>query len=581
MTTDHDDMQDTPYLILDDRTDPNNADYVDFADAYPAPLERETGTEEFPFYALPKVAGEFVYALSESTQTPAGLAGSAVLAVLSAAAGGFVEVQVRPGYTEGVNLFLTAIADSGERKSSVMRAATAPLREVERDLHKELSPIISQQMTERDIAERYAEKAKRDAGNASDQTRRDELTSDAITAAGQAESQKVLAEPRIIGDDMTVEALISSLADQGGRFAILSAEGGFFAEMAGRYSSRTDISNVLMAHAGDPISVDRKGRPSEFVEHPALTVGVMIQPGILAESTTNSTFVASGLMARFLYCWPSSKVGYRAIDPAPISDAATSRYRDAVYSLAHGLRTANSTRTLTLSDAADKARIRYAEEVEHELRPGGALAHMRSWAGKVVGAAVRIAGLIHAANEPRDNSIPGDTMDAAILLARYFTTHASCVFDGLSTGSADRSIARQVLGVIRRHDLDDFTMRDLLSVAARSWLPNRDTAQPAIDLLVEFGWLLPVTPERIPGPGRPPAIRYRTHPAVWDPEPATRNPRNPLKGNSADIADLAEPTQDDERLCPIHRERVVKGDLCIACITENAAIKISNRETAA
>lgn len=521
--------EDSTYLMLEDRTDPNNADYADFVDGYPVPLERDLETSEFPFFALPKVLGEFVHALAEATQTDAGLAGGAVLAALSTAAGGYVNIRVSGDYFEPTNVWTLGVAPPGDRKSSIIRAAFNPLYEVEQDLSRELEPVLTEQAVQRDIADRAAEKAKRDAGNATNFETRTKLTAEASTLATQAAGMEVQAPPRLLGDDVTLEALVSHLAEQRGRFALVSAEGGLFTTLSGRYGDKTDITPILKAHAGDRVRVDRKGRPSEYVDDPALTLGLMIQPGILATATANKEFAHSGLLARFLYVWPRSKVGHRNVDPDPISEDLTRRYRDALYSLAYDLRKAGETRTLTLSSGAHSARLAYATEIERELGPGGSLAHMGGWASKVVGAAIRMAGLIHAATDRDNDEITRDTMDAAILLARYFSSNASRVFDGLSAGSTDRALAHQVLGVIRRKELDDFTMRDLLSVASRSWLPNKDTAQPALDLLSEFGWLMTVSPKRAPGPGRPPAIRYRAHPSVWESELAPRNPLNPQK----------------------------------------------------
>ena len=43
--------------------------------------------------------------------------------------------------------------------------------------------------------------------------------------------------PRLVADDITPEAAASLLAEQGGRLAIISAEGGIFDIIAGRYSN--------------------------------------------------------------------------------------------------------------------------------------------------------------------------------------------------------------------------------------------------------------------------------------------------------------------------------------------------------
>lgn len=56
-----------------------------------------------------------------------------------------------------------------------------------------------------------------------------------MSAAGQAKAIEVPVLPRLVADDVTPEAAASLLADHGGRLAIISAEGGIFDTMAGRY----------------------------------------------------------------------------------------------------------------------------------------------------------------------------------------------------------------------------------------------------------------------------------------------------------------------------------------------------------
>lgn len=573
------------HLMVEDPTDPDSVDYVDFVADHPVPLERESETKPFPFFALPKPYGAFTNALSESTQTDPAMVGVTALGALSAALGGYVQVQVKDDYIEPTHIWTAVIAAPGERKSAVMRPVFGPLHDVERDLHEEVAPVLAEQAVQRDVAERAAEKAKRDAGNAANPDQRNKLTSEASTLATQAAGMTVAAPPRILGDDVTPEALVSHLAEQGGRFTLASAEGGgFFTALSGRYSDKTVVSPVLAGHGGDRMRVDRKGRESEFVDNPALTVALMIQPGVLATATANRAFTDSGLMARFLYSWPPSSVGRRDVDPDPVPSALAREYADALYKLAYGARKNGGTRTLTLSPEARTARLGYAKTVEQDLGPGGALSHMAGWGSKVVGASVRIAGLLHAATEDQLNIISGDTMDAAILLAKYFTSHASRVFDGLSAGATDRAKARQVLDLIRRRDMDDFTVRDLMQLAARSWLPDTETAQQAVDMLQDLGWVMARKPELRTGPGRKPAIRYRSHPAIWETETPPHNPHNPQNPDYVDYVDYVEPPQapyDDVPRCPTHRTIIGSTGRCVECITENAAIKISNQEHAA
>ena len=110
--------------------------------------------------------------------------------------------------------------------------------------------------------------------------------------------------PRLVADDVTPEAAASLLAEQGGRLAVLSAEGGIFATLAGRYSGTPNLEVFLKGHAGDLLVVDRKGRDHEYVEHPALTLGLAVQPEVLTDIAAMPGFRGRGLLARILYALP-------------------------------------------------------------------------------------------------------------------------------------------------------------------------------------------------------------------------------------------------------------------------------------
>ena len=86
---------------------------------------------------------------------------------------------------------------------------------------------------------------------------------------------------RLMADDASPEALTSLLAENNGKMSVVSAEGGIFDILAGRYSNGVNIDTFLKGHAGDSLRVDRRGRPSEYIAHPALSVLLTIQPAVL------------------------------------------------------------------------------------------------------------------------------------------------------------------------------------------------------------------------------------------------------------------------------------------------------------
>ena len=142
-----------------------------------------------------------------------------------------------------------------------------------------------------------------------------------------SERLDVRASPRSFTADVTPEQLASMLHDNGGRMAVLSAEGGVFDLMAGRYSAGVPNLDVYLAgHAGDPIRVDRRGRSAEAVDRPALTIGVAIQPCVLARIGRLRDLAGRGLLDRFLYALPAGTVGYRQTRTEPMPKAVSQRY---------------------------------------------------------------------------------------------------------------------------------------------------------------------------------------------------------------------------------------------------------------
>ena len=94
---------------------------------WPEPLGQQSELQEFPVYCLPDSLGQYVKAVSVATQTPPEMAGILSLGVLATLFQRRYTLEVRPGWTEPLSMFVAAVAGPGERKSSVMKAMTAPL----------------------------------------------------------------------------------------------------------------------------------------------------------------------------------------------------------------------------------------------------------------------------------------------------------------------------------------------------------------------------------------------------------------------------------------------------------------------
>ncbi|WP_323748910.1 DUF3987 domain-containing protein [Streptomyces sp. PR69] len=483
--------------------------------AEPIPLSHHPQLPTFPTQVLPVWLREFVDAVAEETQTPPDLAGALSLAVLATAAGGRAIVQLRGRWREPMNLFIVVALPPGNRKSAVFAAMTAPLHAAEKLLVSQTAGRIAEAEVTAKVAREAADKAAAQAAKA-DGPERDGLTAEAVALAQAADSLDIPVSPRLLADDSTPETVTTLMSEQGGRLAVLSPEGGIFDIIAGRYSGTPNMEVFLKGHAGDWLRVDRRTR-AENIEAPALTMGLAVQPDVLEDIGKNRGFDGRGLLARFLYALPASLVGYRKPNPAPVPDHVAERYERTVTTLTLTLAEWTDPAVLRLTPEAEDALSDYDQRIEPQLRArGGRLGHITKWASKLVGATARIAGLLHLAQHLETaytRPITADTMNAAIALGDYFTTHALTVFD-LMGADATLARARTLLSVLEDNRWESVTRRDLFAKLSRTEFPTVADLEPVIALLEEHGYLRTETPPRTGKRGRPPAPRYLIHPAI-------------------------------------------------------------------
>ena len=80
---------------------------------------------------------------------------------------------------------------------------------------------------------------------------------------------------------------------------LFSPEGDLFDMLAGRYTGGApNFDVILKGHPGDTLRVDRRGR-SEHVPHPALTIGLTVQPDVIRGLVDKPGFRGRGLIADF------------------------------------------------------------------------------------------------------------------------------------------------------------------------------------------------------------------------------------------------------------------------------------------
>lgn len=498
---------------------------------------RRASVPEFPTSCLPDWLRAFVEALSIATQTPMALAGALALAVVALTIARRVRVEIRAGWIEPTNLFTATSMAPGNRKSAVFAAINAPIVQYERDEAERLAPEILKAECRRRILAKALKDAEKAAAKAELEGTREGLE-DVERLQQELAEVVVPVCPRFFTHDVTPEALSRLIERHTGRFAVMSAEGGVFELMAGRYGQNggPNFDIYLKGHAGDPLRVDRVVRAGESVDSPALTIGLAFQPDVLRGLATKPSFRGRGLLGRFLYAIPVSLVGERKIGAPAVSELIRRRYEQAILTLlratpepvdpAHGP-------CIRFGADALRAMVEFETWLEPRLAIDAQLGTLADWASKLAGAVARIAAILHvaaAADVQRAIKTPltAKTLANAIEIGRFFLSHAQAAFAEMG---ADPEVERgkQVLSWLRRKNLDSFTVRDAFQ-DLRGRFQKVSELRPALQLLVEHGYLRPVVSEQRSGPGRPPSERFEVNP-LWN-------------RNSEDIEDIEEATKD-------------------------------------
>ena len=466
----------------------------------------------FPAHRLPSWLGDYVVEVARSLQTPVDLPALLVLSVLAAAAGGRASVEVTPGWVEPLNLYTAVAMPPGARKTPVFQRVTRPLEDAEREAVAKAKPEIDDARLQHNIAKAAADKAENDAARASDSSREEAVNyAKAMRALATAAEVPVL--PRLMADDATPEALASLLAAQGGRLAMFSDEGEVFNMMAGRYSTGNNLSVYLKAHVGSPLRVDRKGREAEFVQRPALTLGLTIQPGIMTRIAGIEGARARGLLGRFLWSIPPSNIGQRLTRPGPVDPAIEHTYVTRVRLLVNSLEPWRypDTAVIVATREADDALARFEAGIEKRMGHNGDLAHIADWAAKLGGHVARIAALLHLADDPVggcQSALQVRHMDDAVHIGHWLIGHALVAFEAMAYDPVMDDafvIARWMVG------REVITRRDVQQSHARRF-PKAADITPALEVLVDHGYLKIEPVRSRVGVGRPGTTRYRVNP---------------------------------------------------------------------
>jgi len=393
----------------------------------------ELNVPELPTNLLPEVYDEFAKALTESTETPPGLTVMTILGVISACVSKCYTVSPKADWHEPTNIYTMIALPPGSLKSIIFKRCTAPISTWEKAQAEKYQPNIDRVTSEKQTQLEIIKEKRKKSAKTNNLNERETLREEIIEL--EATLPKIPVAPKLFSNDSTIERLKDDVYAQDGRFGLFSDEGGILDVVSGLYTGgHANIDLLLKGIDGGDMRVSRKGFSFDF--NPYLTIVLTVQPVILQNMAKQKSFTGKGLLERFLYVVPKSRLGTRIHNTSPVPVELERRYSDRLLALLdnHNIDEDHNPIKLILSIEAEQEWRTFQLYVEKELKPGGKLSHITGWGGKISGFALRIAGLLHIANSPVSviSTIPKETMNKALILAALLIDHALVAYDSMA-----------------------------------------------------------------------------------------------------------------------------------------------------
>lgn len=445
----------------------------------------------FPIDCLPSRLRSYVEAVAIHTQTPVDMAAGVALGVLATCLQEKVKVEGNIGHYEQTSLYIFLIAPPGSRKSAVIHAMTAAIEDYEQKYNEENKAAMRRNRQERESLQRDITRL----------TRQLEVKYDKLTELPEVKPLQIFT------DDCTSESMIRLLRDNHGRMSLISAEGGAFDNIVGRYTKKPNLDVWLKGICGDTIRVDRINREPDYIRNPALSMIISAQPGVLSELMQSSLLDGRGFLARLFYINIPSAAMPKSFRSAPIPATIREDYDHLIFHLLD--LSENEPITLHLAPEAINQMDELCHSVEAYLR--NEHRDMREWGSKYIGLVLRTAGLLHIAADGAGN-IQTETVENAIRIGSYAFHHALYAYSILG---ADETVekALHVVTKLRKLSVTSISRSDLYQKCRGRFFRDAKEMEPALNLLEQHGYIWLDVPA-YSGVGRPSVGTIYVNPAA-------------------------------------------------------------------
>ncbi len=375
----------------------------------------EASLDGFPVDVLPQPYQGYCTELAEELQVDTSMIMAMMLGIVAGCGQKAIDIHIRGGWVEPMCLYVVGFAEAAQRKTAVINAVRSPMDKWQREANQKLSSEISKSRARRDLLEQKSRmmlqrhRTSMMEGDGDSPAQQSDATS-YEDAVGELEEHKMVVPHKIsISSNQTPEAMADIACNRsGGTMTIVSDEGMslFSVGTGGRYSAGGGghFEFLLQGHTGSSFEEVRKTAKSAYVSKLCVSVAALTQPGVVRDIIAGDTQMSyTGLLARFMYVWPTSNLGYRKLSPRTVSQGMEDAYDACVARILTACRPERPIEgeelprihRIVVDEGAQEILHSIRREAEIGLRSTGSLRSIAlDWGGKYAGLVIRLAGVL-------------------------------------------------------------------------------------------------------------------------------------------------------------------------------------------
>jgi hypothetical protein len=450
----------------------------------PMPLVRPLGDPaDFPVEALGPILENAARGIHEVVQCPQAIGAASVLAAASLAAQAHVDVIFpATGRAIPTSLFMLTVAESGERKSAADHEALAAVRAYERALSEEYSQAYGPYRNALEAREAARSAIKRSAKGADWQTVKDKL--DAM-----GDDPKPPRKPHLVVSEPTYEALAKLFAEGQPSLGLFAPEGGAF---LGGHAMRDEsklraLTGLSELWDGSALRRTRAGDGALQLSGRRLALHLMVQPSVAPLLLGDGVANGQGFLSRLLVCAPASTQGSRFQRTAPewarpSIEAYNARIGEMLRRKPRLLEDGGlDPHALMLTPSASARWCAFADDMERGLTEDGLASSTRGLRNKTPELALRIAGVLAAAEEKGE--VSQALLERGIAVAGYFLGEAKRLYDTAAL-KPEISRAMKLLRWLLKRGGGPISLRDIQLKGPAS-MQDAATVKEAVKILEE------------------------------------------------------------------------------------------------